>query len=51
MKGHITTRYYFKTFGTILVVFVKVKLKIGSVEEHLNAIAQVIAECDSQAFL
>jgi hypothetical protein len=51
MNGRITTRgkmYHFKTFGALTVVFVEAKLKIGSVEERLNVIAQVIAECDGQ---
>lgn len=43
--------YHFKTFGSLTVVFVEVKLKIGSVEERLNAVAQVIAECDGQVSL
>ena len=49
MNGRITTRgkmYHFKTFSAL--TFVEAKLKIGSVEERLNVIAQVIAECDSQ---
>jgi hypothetical protein len=52
MNGRITTRgkigYHFKTFGALTVVFVEAKLKTGSVEERLNVIAQVIAECDGQ---
>ena len=40
-----------KTFGIITVVFVETKLKIGSDEERMNSIAQVIAECDGQTFL
>ena len=51
MNGRITTRgkmYHFKTFGALTVVFVEAKLKIGSVEERLNVIAQVIAEFDGQ---
>ncbi|KAI0249647.1 hypothetical protein BJV78DRAFT_1155718 [Lactifluus subvellereus] len=51
MNGRITTKgrikFHFKTFGALTVVFVEVKLKIGSVEERMNAIAQVIAECDA----
>lgn len=53
MDGRITTRskieYHFKVFGTLVVVFVEAKLKIGSDEDRLNAIAQVIAECDGLA--
>jgi hypothetical protein len=52
MNGHIATRgkieYYFKTFSALTVVFVEARLKVGSVEERMNAIAQVMAECDSQ---
>ena len=55
MNGRITTRgkieYHFKTFGVITVVFVEIKLKIGSDEERMNVIDQVIAGCDDQAFL
>jgi hypothetical protein len=51
MNGRITTRgkieYHFKTFGALTIVFVEVRLKIGSIEERINAIAQVIAECDA----
>lgn len=50
MNDCITTRdkieYRFKTFGALSVVFVEVKLKIGSNDERMNAITQVIAECD-----
>lgn len=50
LKGRITTRgrieYQFKTFGGVTVVFIQVKLSIGSLTERLNCIAQVIAECD-----
>ncbi|KAM6493333.1 hypothetical protein JOM56_011467 [Amanita muscaria] len=49
MNDRITTRgkivYHFKTFGVLTVVFVEAKLKIGSTEDRLNAIAKVIAEC------
>ena len=45
MNGRITTRgkieYHFKTFGVITVVFVEIKLKIGSDEERMNVIVQV----------
>jgi hypothetical protein len=56
MSGCITTKgrieYRFKSFGTLSVVFVEVKLKIGSDDDdRLDAIAQVIAECDGQALL
>jgi hypothetical protein len=55
MNGRTTTRgkieYRFKTFGALTVVFVQAKPKSGSVEEHVNAIAQVIGECYGQASL
>ncbi|KAH9019018.1 hypothetical protein EDB85DRAFT_2010048 [Lactarius pseudohatsudake] len=52
MSDRITKRgrveYYFKTFGGVIsVVLVEVKWKIGDGKERLNAIAQVIAECDA----
>ncbi|KAM6493220.1 hypothetical protein JOM56_011354 [Amanita muscaria] len=34
-----------RTFGVLTVVFVEAKLKIGSTEDRLDAIAKVIAEC------
>ena len=50
IKGRMTTKgkieYYFKAFGATSVLFIEVKLRIGSATERLDAIAQVIAECD-----
>jgi hypothetical protein len=46
-KGRV--KYYFEAFSSIAVLFIEMKLKIGSAKERLNAIAQVIAECDGQA--
>jgi hypothetical protein len=43
--------YYFKAVSSITVLFIQIKLKIGSAKECLDAIAQVIAECDGQGFL
>ncbi|KAN0136971.1 hypothetical protein V8E53_005206, partial [Lactarius tabidus] len=47
MTGHIASKgwieYQFKTFGSLTVVFVEVKL---NVKECKDAIAQVIAECN-----
>ena len=54
MSGRITkdrVDYHFKTFGIITVVFVEVKLETRTLGERLNAIAQVIEECDGQASL
>jgi hypothetical protein len=52
LEGKITTKgrfeYQFKTFGGITVVFIEVKLDIGSQAERLDCFAQVIAECDSK---
>jgi len=49
--GHITTRgrieYYFLVFGRLSILVVEVKYKIGDADERLNAIAQVIAECNT----
>jgi hypothetical protein len=41
--------YYFEAIGSIAVLVIEMKLKIGSAKERLDAIAQVIAECDGQA--
>jgi hypothetical protein len=53
IDGRVTTRgkieYHFKAFGSIAALFIEVKLKIGSGKERMDAIAQVIAECDGQA--
>jgi hypothetical protein len=42
-RGHIE---YFKIFGAIAILCIEMKLKIGNNKERLDAIAQVIAECD-----
>ncbi|KAN0068796.1 hypothetical protein V8E54_012965, partial [Elaphomyces granulatus] len=46
LEGRVTMEYQFKTFGGITVIFIEVKLDIGSATERQNCIAQVIAECD-----
>jgi hypothetical protein len=50
LEGKITTKgrmeYQFKTYGGVTVLFIEVKLEIGSFSERLNCLAQVIAECD-----
>jgi hypothetical protein len=50
MEGRITTKgrieYQFQSYGSINIVFIEVKLNIGSSTERLNFVAQVIAECD-----
>jgi hypothetical protein len=52
IEGLMTTKgrveYYFRSIGSIAVLFVEFKLKIGSAKERLDAIGQVIAECDGQ---
>ena len=55
LEGRITTRgkieYRFMAFGSIAAVFIEIKLKIGigGAKQRLDAVAQVIAECDGQA--
>jgi hypothetical protein len=54
MKGHIATQgkieyYYFKASGAVALLFIEMKLQVGDSGERLNAIAQVIAECDGQS--
>ena len=50
IEGKIASKgrmeYQFKMFGGITVLFVEVKLNIGSLGERLDCIAQVIAEAD-----
>jgi hypothetical protein len=50
IEGRITKKgrveYYFKAFGSIAVLFIEIKLTIGTAKERLDAIAQIIAECD-----
>ena len=43
-KGHI--EYHFLVFGGLVILIIEVKYVLGNPEERLNAIAQVIAECD-----
>lgn len=38
--------YHFLVFGGLSLLVIEVKYVLGSDEERLNAIAQVIAECD-----
>lgn len=50
MPGRMATpgriEYQFKVCGALTILFIQVKLQIGSDEERLNAIGQVIAEAD-----
>jgi hypothetical protein len=50
IEGRIGTRgrikYLFKAFDAVVILCIEAKLKIGNDVERLDAIAQVIAECD-----
>jgi len=50
--GRIGTRgrikYCFKVFGAVAILCVEMKPRVGNEEERLDAIAQVIAECDGK---
>jgi hypothetical protein len=50
IPGRMTTKgrieYHFLVFGGLAVLVIEVKYVLGVAEERLNAIAQVIAECD-----
>lgn len=50
MPGRIATKgrieYQFRVFGGLTVVYVEVKLEVGTGGEHLDAVAQLIAEAD-----
>ena len=52
MPGRIATKgrieYYFIVVGCLTVLFIEVKLSIGSSTERMNAVAQVIAEADGE---
>jgi len=39
-------KYHFLVFGGLSILVIKVKFFLGTADECLNAIAQVIAECD-----
>lgn len=47
MRGRI--EYHFKCFGGCTVLFIEMKLVTGTAKERVNAIAQVIAECDGSS--
>ena len=55
LDGRLTTKgrikYQFKAFGSVAVLFIEVKLRLGGATERMDAVAQVIAESDGQAFL
>ena len=52
IEGRLTTKgrveYYLKATRSISVLVMETKLNIGSGDELLDAVAQVIAECDGQ---
>jgi hypothetical protein len=54
IEGCVTTKermeYHFQAIGSISVLFIEVKLRIGSGKERLDAVDQVIAECDGQTY-
>ncbi|KAF8342428.1 hypothetical protein F5887DRAFT_1062352 [Amanita rubescens] len=51
IESRITTRgrieYYFKAFGAVAILCIEIKPEIGDKDGRLNAIAQVIAECEA----
>ena len=53
LDGRVTTRgrieYHFKAFGSVGALFIEARLKFGGAKERMDAIAQVIAECNGQA--
>jgi len=46
-KGRV--EYFFRAIQSIAVLFVEFKYQIGAASERLDAIAQVIAECNGEA--
>jgi hypothetical protein len=52
IPGRMTTKgrieYHFKVFGAVTILFIEVKLEMGSADERYDAMAQVIAESDTQ---
>jgi hypothetical protein len=51
IHGRMTTRerieYQFSVFGRISVLVIEMKIILGAFDERLDAIAPIIAECDS----
>ena len=45
-----TDEYQFLVFGRVSILVIEVKYKLGNANEWLDAIAQVIAECDGMHF-
>ena len=53
VEGRITedrVEYYFKAIGPIAVLFIEMRLVTCGGKGRLDAIAQIIAECDGQAY-
>ena len=54
ITGPIGTRgrieYFIKTFGATAILCIETKPSIGNERERLDAIAQVIAECDGMFY-
>jgi hypothetical protein len=50
IPGRMTTKgrieYHFSVFGGLAILVIEVKFTLGTADERLDAIAQVIAECD-----
>jgi len=53
LEGRVTTKgrveYCFRAFRSVVFLLVKFKFKLVGPKDRLDAIAQVIAECDGQA--
>jgi hypothetical protein len=52
MEGRKTTsgiEYCFRAFGVVTILCIERKMNVGDDSERLNAIAQVIAECQGQS--
>ena len=53
IEGRIATKdrvqYHFTAIRSTVLVLIEVKFKIGNAKERLDAVAQIIAECDGQA--
>ncbi|KAA8900056.1 hypothetical protein FN846DRAFT_781986, partial [Sphaerosporella brunnea] len=51
LLGAVTTRgrieYQYRSFGSVNVVFIEIKLVLGTVSERMDAIAQALAEGDA----
>ncbi|KAF8806804.1 hypothetical protein BYT27DRAFT_6609038 [Phlegmacium glaucopus] len=54
IPGRMTTKgrieYHFSVFGGLSILVIEVKFSLRSADEHFDAIAQVIAECDACSY-